>query len=287
MNTMRLIPRTIAIFLAILMATPISTTLSAAPVDPDAPAAPAGAAASAPGQKAPMIEVSVDSLEITESNSTEIGVNWGQAVSREDNQLIPTLQYNRLNFGEIGRTVSPIFSLESFERATLQAQLKALISNGQARILANPTLMTKSGFEATFLVGGEVPYPTPAPVGQAPGVEFKKYGVALKILPMITPRNTVEAQINVGVTNIDEGRPVSVAGTTVFGLLTRESSSKVEVADGDTVVLAGIKQSSRSKVVTKIPILGSIPLLGLLFRSKEERVTQTSIVQFVTFRIIK
>src|SRR5262249_39614320 len=137
------------------------------------------------------------------------------------------------------------------------------------------------------LVGGEVAYPTPAPVGQAPGVEFKKFGVSLKILPQITPRNTIEAQINVGVSNIDQTLGTTVSGVSVPGLSAREAVSKVEVNDGETVVLAGIKQSRRSKVVTKVPFFGSIPLIGLLFRHKDEEVTQTSLVFFVTFRLVK
>ncbi len=179
-----------------------------------------------------------------------------------------------------------IFDAGTFTRSALFAQLQALIGNNQARILANPDLLTKSGFEANFLVGGEIPYPT---IGQGGvgGVEFKKYGVNLKILPQATVRQTIEAQINVSVTNPDSAVAIVLNGTSVPGLSSREASSKVEVRDGETVVLAGIKQSSRTKVTTRVPILGSIPLLGLLFRSTNETVSQTSLVFFVTFRLIK
>jgi pilus assembly protein CpaC len=136
------------------------------------------------------------------------------------------------------------------------------------------------------VVGGEIPYPT---VGQGGvgGVEFKKYGVILKILPQITPRQTIDAQINVSVSNPDPSVTTVVNGTSVPGLASREAGSKVEVNDGETVVMAGIKQSNRSKVVSRVPILGYIPLLGLLFRSTQENVTQTSLVIFVTFRMVK
>lgn len=252
-------------------------------------AAPAPAATPPiPGTREPLIEVSVDTLEISESNTTNLGVSWGQQGGNDQTTGQPILDANHLNF--IESSVPAIFNVGNFARSALFAQLQALVQNDQARVLANPTLLTKSGFEATFLVGGEAPYPT---VGQGGvgGVEFKKYGVSLKILPQITPRQTIDAQINVAVSAIDFSVSTTVntgsGQETVPGLSAREAGSKVEVKDGETVVLAGIKQSNRSKVVTRVPILGYIPLLGLLFRSTQDKVTQTSLVFFVTFHLIK
>ena len=235
------------------------------------------------GDKAPVIEVSVDALEISESNSNVLGFLWGQIGQTVNG--ITSLDPNHVNF--IESSVPAIFDVGKFNRQQLMAQFDALVTNNQIRILANPTLLTKSGFEATFLVGGEIAYPTPAPVGQAPGVDFKKFGVALKILPQLTPRNTIEAQLNIGVSNPDATLGTTISGVSVPGLSAREAVSKVEVHDGETVVMAGIKQSRRSKVVVRVPILGYIPLLGLLFRHKDEEVTQTSLVFFVTFRLVK
>ncbi len=235
------------------------------------------------GEKVPLIEVSVDALEISESNANVLGFLWGQIGQTQNG--VTALDPNHINF--IESAVPAIFDVGKFNRTQLMTQFDALVTNNQIRILANPTLLTKSGFEATFLVGGEIAYPTPAPVGQAPGVDFKKFGVALKILPQITPRNTIEAQLNVGVSNPDATLGTTISGVVVPGLSAREATSKVEVNDGETVVMAGIKQSRRTKIVTKVPFLGSIPLLGLLFRHKDEQVTQTSLVFFVTFRLVK
>src|SRR5262249_38336746 len=146
-------------------------------------------------------------------------------------------------------TIPAIFKIGSFARISqIQATLNALITNNQARILANPTLITKSGFEANFLVGGEVPYPTVGHRG-VNGVEFKKSGNALKILPQVTPRKTIDAQINVGATAIDNANSKVIGGVSVPALTSRETGTKVEVNDGETVVLSGIKQSNRSKQV--------------------------------------
>jgi len=214
-----------------------------------------------PSERAPLIEVSVDALEISESNSNVLGILWGQQGAVTNG--IPAFDTNRLNFLETVPTPA-IFDAGKLNRSGLFAQIQAQIQNNQLRVLANPTLLTKSGFEATFLVGGEIAYPTPAPVGQAPGVDFKKFGVSLKnpsanhAAQTRSKRRSTSASPTPTVT-----LGTTIAGTNVPGLSAREAVSKVEVNDGETVVLAGIKQSRRNKIITKIPILGSIPLLGL------------------------
>jgi len=284
---MRKILRLTAVGLVLLVTAQDYTAMAAPPAAPaspaSSPATPAGAPA-APGVKEPMIEVSVDTLEISETNNKNIGMTWGQSGGTNQSTGQSILDANHLNFLE--STVPSVFDAGKFTRSALFGQLQAMITNNQARVLANPTLLTKSGFEATFQVGGELPYPT---VGQGGvgGVEFKKYGVILKILPQITARQTIEAQINVSVSNPDSSVAIVLNGTSVPGTSNREAGSKVEVLDGETVVLAGIKQSTRTKINTRVPVLGYIPLLGLLFRSTSENVTQTSLVFFVTFRMVK
>lgn len=270
--------RLMALTLSLLIAG--QSGLFAAPV-PAAEPPPAEPVIAPLGTKEPLIEVSVDSLEITETNQNTLGVLWGFNDSSNGQTVF---RPGQLNFAE--RSVPSIFNVGALDRVQIAARLDALIRNNQARVLANPTLLTKSGFEASFLVGGEIPYPT---VGQGGvgGVEFKKYGVTLKILPQVTPRQTIEAQINVGVSNPDNAVAIQINGTSVPGLATREAGTKVEVHDGETVVLAGIKQSVRSKEITRVPVLGYIPILGLLFRHKTEVVRQISLVLFVTFRFVK
>jgi len=284
---MQKILRLAAIALILLFTMQDYSAVAAPPVastPPASPATPPAGTPATPGAKEPMIEVSVDTLEISETNNKSIGMTWGQSGGTNQSTGQSILDANHLNFLE--STVPSVFDAGKFTRSALFGQLQAMIGNNQARVLANPTLLTKSGFEASFQVGGELPYPT---VGQGGvgGVEFKKYGVILKILPQITPRQTIEAQINVSVSNPDSSVAIVLNGTSVPGTSNREAGSKVEVLDGETVVLAGIKQSTRTKITTHVPVLGYIPLLGLLFRSTTENVTQTSLVFFVTFRMVK
>ncbi len=106
-------------------------------------------------------------------------------------------------------------------------------------------------------------------------------------MAQITARKTIEAKINVTVSNPDAANGIQLNGITVPAIASRDAGSKVEVIDGDTVVLAGIKQSRRDKTVRRVPVLGSIPILGWFFRNTVEEVTQTSLVIFVTFRLLK
>jgi Flp pilus assembly secretin CpaC len=241
----------------------------------DKPANPLAGAA-VPSTREPLIEVSVDTLEIGENNTNVMGILWGDGSNPGGYQI---------NFFE-QLPVPGLLKVGSFTRNQLAGKLDAMIRNNQVRILANPTLLTKSGYEASFLVGGEIPYPQ---VGQGgvTGVDYKKYGVNMKILPQLTPRQTIDAQINVSVSNPDPSVAITIQTTTVPGLASREASTKVEVSDGETVVLAGIKQSRKQKIITRVPVLGYIPVLGMLFRHKDEETVQTSLVMFVTFRLIK
>lgn len=263
--------RPFALLLSLALIVPSAVSSAPAPAAPPPPPAPVPT-------KQPMIQVSVDSLEISDQDSKNIGLIWG---TPGDNGAITN---NQLNFFET--SVPSLFKVGTIDRGVIAGQLNALIQHGQARILANPTLLTKSGFEANFLVGGEIPYPT---IGQggAQGVEYKKYGVALKILPQLTPANTIDAQINVGVSDPDKSVAITLNGLSVPGLASRETGTKVEIKDGETVVLSGIKQSRREKTVTKVPVLGYIPILGWLFRNTSETTRQTSLVLFVTFKLIK
>jgi hypothetical protein len=139
--TVSAIHRFIALSLALSIG--LNPILSvAAPPNTPPPAAPTGT-------KEPLIEVSVDSLEISETNTNVLGILWGDVVNPGGNSI---------NFLE-RNAPSSIFSIGPFDRARIAGQLDALIRNNQVRVLANPTLLTKTGFEANFLVGGEVPYP--------------------------------------------------------------------------------------------------------------------------------
>ncbi|MES2259664.1 MAG: pilus assembly protein N-terminal domain-containing protein [Pseudomonadota bacterium] len=162
----------------------------------------------------------------------------------------------------------------------LNAQLNLLQQNGTASILAEPQLSTRSGYKASFLAGGEIPYSVSNVNGVT--VVFKPYGIKLDIEPKIGSNGVVRAVIETEVSSLDSSL------TTALGpaLLTRRTKTEFNVKDGDTIVLSGLLQRNTSTDIDKVPLLGDIPILGSLFRSKRFQNKETELVVFVTPSIV-
>jgi len=148
-------------------------------------------------------------------------------------------------------------------------------------------VITKSGIQANFTVGGEIPIPYSN--NQGVGADFKKFGVILQALPTVVPnkKDTVDVQIALEVSNPDYSKPVVVSGTTIPSMITRQIQTEVELKSGETLVIGGLKKSNRNVSKNRVPILGSIPLIGKLFSSTDILEDQSSLFLFVTFEIIK
>lgn len=231
------------------------------------------AAAPARAQEA-MIAVSADIVEISGSISRDVGFNWGPFATG-------------INFAE-KLPVPGILKVGDFERQTaLQASLRLLETEGKAQILSNPKVITKSGTQASFVVGGDQPYPVTT--AQGVGVEFKKFGVILNILPAVNPnkKESIDAQLQLEVSNPDFSKPVVVGGTSVPSITTRQIQTEVEIKSGETLVIGGMKSSNKNVTKHRVPFLGRIPLLGLLFTSTSVVEEQKSLFLFVTFEIVK
>ena len=219
----------------------------------------------------PMVAVSADIVEISGNIQKTRGFGWNQI----------------FDFGE--KNIPGIITLGDFERRTqLAATLKLLETEGKAQLLSNPKVVTKSGTQANFTVGGEIPVPYAN--NQGVGAEFKKYGVILVVLPVVLAdkKDTVDVQIQLEVSNPSSGAGSVVVGvTTIPSMVTRQIQTEVELKSGETLVIGGLKSSNREVVKNRVPILGSIPLLGALFSSTDIKESQSSLFLFVTFDIIK
>jgi pilus assembly protein CpaC len=162
----------------------------------------------------------------------------------------------------------------------LNAQLNLLAQNGSASILAEPQLSARNGAKASFLAGGEYPYTVSTING--PTVLFKAYGVTLEIQPRVDSRGIIRAQINSEVSSIDS----SVSTQAGPGLRTRKTSTEFNVGSGETIVLSGLISRETSTDVDKVPLLGDLPILGALFRSKRFQNKETELVVFVTPTVV-
>ncbi len=214
------------------------------------------------------IEVQVEVNEVDNAKAVNLGVDWIDSVT----------------FGE--RAPAGLVALGSFERSTpLQADLHFLIEEGAAELLANPNLVTDSGTPATFHAGGEIPYITSSSLGTT-HVEFKSYGVKLNVRPTLMPDGRIRLNLCAGVSAPDASSGVSLSGNTVPALLSRDVTSIVTVTPGLTMTLAGLVQTQKTEAVRGVPILRKIPLLGALFRWRRTNLRRTSIIMFVTPRVV-
>jgi pilus assembly protein CpaC len=183
--------------------------------------------------------------------------------------------------------VSLFLSL-SHESYDASAILKALEKKGYVNTLAEPTLVAISGHQAKFLAGGEIPVPIVTPTGGAPTVtiEWKEFGVGLTFTPIVVDSGVVNLKIEPEVSTLDWDNGVVLGGFRIPALRTRKAESTVELKDGQTLVMAGLMTSEDIKGVSKLPILGDIPILGMLFRSTNFVKNESELVLLVTPKIV-
>lgn len=148
--------------------------------------------------------------------------------------------------------------------------------------------MTTSGQEASFLAGGEFPVPVPQQF-QTITIEWKKFGVGLVFTPTVLEENRIALKVAPEVSELDfsAGVALTAGGFAVPGIRVRRLSSHVEVQDGQTFAIAGLISDSHRTAASRFPVLGEIPILGLLFRSQEYQKNETELVFLVTPHLVK
>ncbi|MBI2790024.1 MAG: type II and III secretion system protein [Elusimicrobia bacterium] len=221
-----------------------------------------------------LIAVSADIVEISGSVQRDIGFSWTPFAAG-------------IGFAE--KTIPGIYRIGDFARQTqLQTQLKMLETEGKAQLLSNPKVVVQAQSQANFVVGGEIPYPSANGNGTVTA-DFKKFGVILNIVPVINPnkKDTIRAELQLEVSNADFSKPVQVGNTSVPSIITRQIQTAVEIKSGETLVIGGLKSSTKSVAKTRVPFIGSIPILGLLFTTTSVVEEQKSLFLFITMEIVK
>jgi pilus assembly protein CpaC len=170
----------------------------------------------------------------------------------------------------------------------IDAFIEAAQEKGLAKVLAKPTLLARSGQAASFLAGGEVPIPIAQ--GGAFGsitIEFKKFGVGVEFAPTVLGPDRIYLEVSPEVSEPDFTIATISGGALIPGFTTRRASTSVELADGQSFAIAGLLSDTVNSSVEKYPLLGDIPVLGLLFRSVQFQRNETELVLLVTPRIVK
>jgi len=165
------------------------------------------------------------------------------------------------------------------------ATVEALATEGFLTVLAEPNLTAVSGQTASFLAGGEYPYPVPqSGTGSAAviTIQFQQYGVQLAFTPTVVDADHLSLKVRPEVSELDYANSVSVGGTPVPGLTVRRAETTVDLASGQSFALAGLLQHNTSHDISKVPWLGDIPILGALFRSNKFQNNESELVVIVT-----
>lgn len=165
---------------------------------------------------------------------------------------------SRGSFGWLGSHIS-----------NMNASLQALVTEGKARILSRPSITTMSGQKANILIGGRIPIPTSAGDGQI-AIDWREYGIRLNIEPVVDAENKITSKVHAEVSTLDYGHSVTENDFSIPAIASREADAVINVRSGMTMAIGGLLNSQDGKTVTKIPLLGDIPIIGQFFRHTQK-----------------
>ena len=221
-------------------------------------------------EKPRLVAVSADVVEISGTMQSVKGFSWNQLFDFEE------------------ASIPGILSLGEFERKTaVTTRLRLMETEGRAQVLSNPKIVTSSGNSAKITVGGKVPIPIVN--NQGVGSQLEEYGILLNVLPTIIPErnNIIDLQVQLSVSTVDYSRTVVIGTATAPSFTNRDVETHVEINSGETLVIGGLKSSARNVSEDRVPFLGRIPLLGLLFKNKDVTEEQRSLFLFITVEIVE
>jgi pilus assembly protein CpaC len=242
-----------------------------------------------------MLEVRV--AEMSRNLTKRLGINFHYVQSGEFGigllggltQVVPPINSDLLS-GPVGINVSPaVNALFRFNKhkasSTWTGFVDALKEDGLVKILAEPTLIALSGQSASFLAGGE--FPVPLVLAETAEVVFKPYGVQLSFTPTVLSETKISIKVQPEVSELDYSVAVQFGGYVVPGVSTRKAATVVELDDGQSFAIAGLLKETVQEVISKFPLLGDIPILGVLFRSEAFLKNETELVIIVTPHLVK
>lgn len=241
-----------------------------------------------------MVKMQVKVLEINKNDGLQFGINWDNAISGPSLALVTNFKPNDYYvYGSEGNKLLelfdgkiPISSSKAHGYGGIATGINSIINllkeQGTARILAEPSLSTRSGEKASFQSGGSYPLAVLNEFGQ-PVVEMQDYGIQLDIEPVIDEQGNIISRVRAEMSSIDFATVVQG----VPGLLTRNTESVVNMKVGETLVISGLIRVEDSRSYEKLPLLGDIPILGELFTSRNFKEGRSELIILVTPTVAK
>jgi pilus assembly protein CpaC len=257
------------------------------------------------GSQQVMLEVTVAEVQRSLTKRFDANFNFFQGSGSEFKWGTGTIgsgiDVSSTLLGDTVNSAAPVFSNPSFSDTGLFGSfldgntlfsfaLDIAKENGTAKVLAEPNLTALSGAKAKFLAGGE--YPIPVPDDDGITVEYREYGVGLEFVPIVLSDKKINLTLAVGVSELSSTNAVSLtvgssSSFAVPSLVTRSASTTLELADGQTIGIAGLLNETTRETVNKMPGFGDVPILGQLFKSQEYISGETELVILVTPRLAK
>jgi pilus assembly protein CpaC len=258
------------------------------------------------------ILLEVKFAEVQRSYLSEFGVNILSLPNAKNVGTISTQQFSPPTLGQVGGAgggssssssatpgSAPVaFNLSSLLNLfifrpdiNLGATIADLQNKNILQILAEPNVLTASGKEASFLAGGEFPFPVvqSSGAGTAPtvSIQFKEFGVRLNFTPTITADGLIHLKVNPEVSALDFANALTLQGFVVPALSTRRVTSEMDLRDGQSFAIAGLVDNRVTELLSKVPGIGDIPILGKLFQSKSLSKSKDELLVIVTPHIVQ
>jgi pilus assembly protein CpaC len=264
------------------------------------------------------VQLRVRIAEVSRTALRQIGANlWHRSANRSAGLLGPGIGLNSStapDLGSVGNTLQPggavtttggalppvpllspssatdafsfLFSSQDSSSFPLSIAINLLQGKGLAKMLSEPSLVAYSGQEAKFIAGGEFPVPIPQALGVT-SIEYKKYGVQLAFTPTVLGDRKLNLKVSVSVSEREQSGSVAIQGTQVPVLSTRHSQTVVQMENGQSFAIAGLLQDRMESITRRVPVLGDLPVIGMLFRDNTYKRTETELVILVTANLVR
>lgn len=239
------------------------------------------------------VQVNVEVVEMDKNAGSELGIKWGQMTrtsNGEDNfdaDHLGAIQSDPRNprNGQAWSASLPLGTTAFGLYERIAARLNLLVQNGTAKVLAKPNLVAVSGGKAHFLVGGQIPVPIAQQQNQVT-FEWKSYGIKLDIEPTVLEDGRIQMRVAPEVSQLDYNNAVRVANFVVPAVTSRQAETQVILGQNQGIAIGGLMQNTESKNVEQLPLLGSIPILGELFKSTKYQHNETELTILVTPHLV-
>ncbi|MPS70164.1 type II and III secretion system protein family protein [Novosphingobium aerophilum] len=248
-----------------------------------------------PGEK--VVAVDVQFAAVSSSTLKALGFSFSKLAGDLQGAVISPSSLNSASFGNDGLSIDSSAPIQSAFNLFLSARnhgigaiLSALSSNGLSQLLAQPTLLVRSGEQASFLAGGEFPVPVPqntGGTGNTISIQYKEFGVRLSVTPYVLSPEHIVLKLSPEVSELDYNNGVQLQGYVVPGIRRRSAETTVELGSGQSFVIAGLNYSNSAVTKDKVPFLGDIPVLGAFFKRQQNQKERQELIIVATPRLVE